>query len=213
MKIFINEFHINFQTGRKMVTENTELRIQELQEETENVKYRIEILYLLRGEVALKVNQENIILQKDDIHVFNVGDSVEELVLNSGLAARLYFKHSFFSKCCGIENFKIECSSTQNGMDVSGLRKLFHEILVNYFEQKGKDSFLQKELACKIGELLVQKYLVKGAPADSRFSSIFRKTIMERFPLRKLLPGYMFQNHIFPGRLSRRPELTSCSML
>ena len=41
-----------------MVTENTELRIQELQEETENVKYRIEILYLLRGEVALKVNQE-----------------------------------------------------------------------------------------------------------------------------------------------------------
>ena len=45
-----------------MVTENTELRIQELQEETENVKYRIEILYLLRGEVALKVNQENIIL-------------------------------------------------------------------------------------------------------------------------------------------------------
>ncbi len=51
-------------------------------------------------------------------------------------------------------------------MDVSGLRKLFHEILVNYFEQKGKDSFLQKELACKIGELLVQKYLVKGAPAD-----------------------------------------------
>ena len=63
-----------------MVTENTELRIQELQEETENVKYRIEILYLLRGEVALKVNQENIILQKDDIHVFNVGDSVEELV-------------------------------------------------------------------------------------------------------------------------------------
>ena len=149
-----------------MVTENTELRIQELQEETENVKYRIEILYLLRGEVALKVNQENIILQKDDIHVFNVGDSVEELVLNSGLAARLYFKHSFFSKCCGIENFKIECSSTQNGMDVSGLRKLFHEILVNYFEQKGKDSFLQKELACKIGELLVRKYLVKGAPAD-----------------------------------------------
>ena len=79
-----------------MVTENTELQIQELQEETENVKYRIEILYLLRGEVALKVNQENIILQKDDIHVFNVGDSVEELVLNSGLAARLYFKHSFF---------------------------------------------------------------------------------------------------------------------
>ena len=149
-----------------MVTENTELRIQELQEETENVKYRIEILYLLRGEVALKVNQENIILQKDDIHVFNVGDSVEELVLNSGLAARLYFKHSFFSKCCGIENFKIECSSMQNGMDVSGLRKLFHEILVNYFEQKGKDSFLQKELACKIGEPLVQKYLVKGAPAD-----------------------------------------------
>ena len=149
-----------------MVTENTELRIQELQEETENVKYRIEILYLLRGEVALKVNQENIILQKDDIHVFNVGDSVEELILKGGLAARLYFKHSFFSKCCGIENFKIECSSTQNGMDVSGLRKLFHEILVNYFEQKGKDSFLQKELACKIGELLVQKYLVKGAPAD-----------------------------------------------
>ena len=95
-----------------MVTENTELRIQELQEETENVKYRIEILYLLRGEVALKVNQENIILQKDDIHVFNVGDSVEELVLKSGLVARLYFKHSFFSKCCGIENFKIECSST-----------------------------------------------------------------------------------------------------
>ena len=166
MKAFINKFHINFQTGRKMVTENTELQIQELQEETENVKYRIEILYLLRGEVALKVNQENIILQKDDIHVFNVGDSVEELVLNSGLAARLYFKHSFFSKCCGIENFKIECSSTQNGMDVSGLRKLFHEILVNYFEQKGKDSFLQKELACKIGELLVRKYLVKGAPAD-----------------------------------------------
>ena len=67
MKIFINEFHINFQTGRKMVTENTELRIQELQEETENVKYRIEILYLLRGEVALKVNQEILILQKDDI--------------------------------------------------------------------------------------------------------------------------------------------------
>ena len=31
-----------------MVTENTELRIQELQEETENVKYRIEILYLIR---------------------------------------------------------------------------------------------------------------------------------------------------------------------
>lgn len=78
-----------------MVTENTELRIQELQEETENVKYRIEILYLLRGEVALKVNQENIILQKDDIHVFNVGDSVEELILKGGLAARLYFKHSF----------------------------------------------------------------------------------------------------------------------
>ncbi len=74
-----------------MVTENTELRIQELQEETENVKYRIEILYLLRGEVALKVNQENIILQKDDIHVFNVGDSVEELILKGGLAARLYF--------------------------------------------------------------------------------------------------------------------------
>ena len=120
MKAFINKFHINFQTGRKMVTENTELRIQELQEETENVKYRIEILYLLRGEVALKVNQENIILQKDDIHVFNVGDSVEELILKGGLAARLYFKHSFFSKCCGIENFKIECSSTQNGMDVSG---------------------------------------------------------------------------------------------
>ena len=72
MKIFINKFHINFQTGRKMVTENTELRIQELQEETENVKYRIEILYLLRGEVALKVNQENIILQKDDIHVRNI---------------------------------------------------------------------------------------------------------------------------------------------
>lgn len=91
MKAFINKFHINFQTGRRMVTENTELRIQELQEETENVKYRIEILYLLRGEVALKVNQENIILQKDDIHVFNVGDSVEELVLNSGLCGTSVF--------------------------------------------------------------------------------------------------------------------------
>ena len=148
----------------KIITYN----IMNKQKEETHFHQDVELIYVLEGEMELKVEGDTFYLKQDDVVVVNPNKKHSYKCSEDILMASFYIsfqKLSSFLESCLILFW---CNSTIDKDDsYEEMRKIIKSIFNHYLNRKGKDDFYEYSLFYQLLNLLTNSFLINNA--DERF--------------------------------------------
>lgn len=128
----------------------------------------VELIYVLEGEMELKVEADTFHLKQDDIVVVNPNKKHSYKCSEDILMASFYISFQKLSSFLENNLILFWCNSTIDKDDsFKEVRKIIKSIFNHYLNRKGKDDFYEYSLFYQLLNLLTNNFLINNA--DERF--------------------------------------------
>lgn len=128
----------------------------------------IELIYVLEGEMELKVEGDTFYLKQDDVVVVNPNKKHSYKCSEDILMASFYISFQKLSNFLESSLILFWCNSTIDKDDsYEEMRKIIKSIFNHYLNRKGKDDFYEYSLFYQLLNLLTNSFLINNA--DERF--------------------------------------------
>lgn len=152
------------QSKEKIITYN----IVDKQKEETHFHQDVELIYVLEGEMELKVESDTFVLKQDDIVVVNPNKKHSYKCSEDILMASFYISFQKLSSFLENNLILFWCNSTIDKDDsFEEIRKVIKSIFNHYLNRKGKDDFYEYSLFYQLLNLLTNNFLINNA--DERF--------------------------------------------
>ena len=162
----------------KIITYNIMIK----QKEETHFHQDVELIYVLEGEMELKVEEDTFHLKQDDVVVVNANKKHTYKCSEDILMASFYISFQKLSSFLENNLILFWCNSTIDKDDsYEEIRKLIKSIFNHYLNRKGKDDFYEYSLFYQMLNLLSNNFLInnedkrfqdKGNKNDSRIDEI-----------------------------------------
>lgn len=148
----------------KIITYN----IMNKQKEETHFHQDVELIYVLEGEMELKVEGDTFYLKQDDVVVVNPNKKHSYKCSEDILMASFYISFQKLSSFLESSLILFWCNSTIDKDDsYEEMRKIIKSIFNHYLNRKGKDDFYEYSLFYQLLNLLTNSFLINNA--DERF--------------------------------------------
>jgi len=148
----------------KIITYNITVK----QKEEIHFHQDVELIYVLEGEMELKVEADTFHLKQDDIVVINPNKKHSYKCSEDILMASFYISFQKLSSFLENNLILFWCNSTIDKDDsFEEVRKIIKSIFNHYLNRKGKDDFYEYSLFYQLLNLLTNNFLINNA--DERF--------------------------------------------
>jgi beta-xylosidase/AraC-like DNA-binding protein len=148
----------------KIITYN----IMNKQKEETHFHQDVELIYVLEGEMELKVEGDTFYLKQDDVVVVNPNKKHSYKCSEDILMASFYISFQSLSNFLESSLILFWCNSTIDKDDsYEEMRKIIKSIFNHYLNRKGKDDFYEYSLFYQLLNLLTNSFLINNA--DERF--------------------------------------------
>lgn len=138
------------------------------QKEETHFHQDVELIYVLEGEMELKVEADIFHLKQDDVVVINPNKKHSYKCSDDILMASFYISFQKLSSFLENNLILFWCNSTIDRNDsYEEVRKVIKLILNHYLNRKGKDDFYEYSLFYQLLNLLTNNFLINNA--DERF--------------------------------------------
>lgn len=152
------------ESKEKIITYN----IIDKQKEETHFHQDVELIYVLEGEMELKVEGDTFNLKQDDIVVVNPNKRHSYKCSENILMASFYISFQKLSSFLENNLILFWCNSTIDKDDsFEEMRKIIKSIFNHYLNRKGKDDFYEYSLFYQLLNLLTNNFLINNA--DERF--------------------------------------------
>lgn len=141
----------------------------------------VEVVYVIRGKIEVRIQDSRYHLKEEDIMVINSGISHSITELEESIVCIVRYSPQLVSEMLRRkEFFFLCCSSTDDGRPYDRLRDIFGEIILEYIDEDRKSECLEKSLLYKLLDCLAGDFLAetdkkdgeRGSGADERLRQI-----------------------------------------
>lgn len=134
----------------------------------------IELIYVLEGEMELKIEGDTFNLKQDDFVVVNANKKHSYKCSDNILMASCYISFEKLSSSLGNNLILFWCNSTIDKDDsYQEVRRTLKEIFNHYLNRKGEEDFYEYSLFYQLLNLLTNSFLIQNA--DERFHNMTNK--------------------------------------
>jgi len=134
----------------------------------------IELIYVLEGEMELKIETDIFHLKQDDIVVVNANKRHSYKCSENILMSSCYISFQKLSDFLGTNLILFWCNSTIDKDDsYQEVRKILKTIFNHYLNRKGEEDFYEYSLFYQLLNLLTNSFLIRNA--DERFHNMTSK--------------------------------------
>jgi beta-xylosidase/AraC-like DNA-binding protein len=182
------------------------------QKEETHFHQDVELIYVLEGEMELKVEGDTFHLKREDIVVVNANRKHSYKCSSDILMASFYISFGELSSFLENNLILFWCNSTIDKDDsYEEIRKLIKSIINHYLNRKGKDDFYEYSLFYQMLNLLSNNFLInnedkrfqdKGNKNDNRIDEIINH-IHANYTKRISLDDLASEFHLSNAYLSR----------
>ena len=123
----------------------------------------LEIIYILRGEMGIQIDDAYYVLKNGDFIVVNANKSHTITVTREMFGARFEIDFHLLAECMGIMQLMFWCNTAADKNDAyEDVRVLLDRILERYFEKEDKGSLHLQSLYYETLHLLTSNFMVKA---------------------------------------------------
>ncbi len=137
---------------------------------SEHFHQNLELLYVLEGNVIIKIGNEEYRMKQEDFIIINSNRRHSYYSEGERLTASLYINYSILSSYMDMNKVTIYCNTTNDRDDAyDKLRKLLRKVFNQYFDKKGKGLIYLNSLYYSILSIIVSNFMLESN--DKRFQN------------------------------------------
>lgn len=138
----------------------------------EHAHQEIELIYIIKGKLLVKVNTKNIKMKSSDFLLINPNEFHSFLSENDNLFVVFHFNYFELSALLGQKNLIFSCNSVENTkVSDQEFRTVIEELLTVYLKQNGTSKIEFQGITLKLFSTLVLNYFKNKNPLEIKAPS------------------------------------------